>query len=434
MNMTELLTAPPFEKIYFFVKTKLDRLFIALGIFAASVNSPLSTAHAQGSGVIWTAGGVSAPLRSIACSADGTKIYAAGEEIWASTDSGVTWTERNTSEGWNFVTCSADGTKLVATVGDATYVYTSTDSGTNFTEHTDTPESVDSMASSADGTKFVVATPGQDIYTSGNSGATWVDQTESDGLTGGLDWSSVACSTNGTKIVAVAHDEYIYPGYTNGLICTSADSGVTWTRGNGRGTWTSVASSADGTKLVAVDGAPGYIYTSTDSGTNWTARDTNRTWQAVASSADGTKLVAAVYNGPIYTSTNSGTNWTAGEIAPEFAGGYPNTDTNINQAWRSVACSADGTKLFAVEYGGGGVNGFLYISGVVIVPKLNIFPDGNNVAVTWPYPSTGWTLQQNSNLTSGSWTPSGGVTNNGNVNYIITSPTGNMFFRLQQQQ
>jgi photosystem II stability/assembly factor-like uncharacterized protein len=277
---------------------------------------------------------------------------------------------------------------------------------------------VNSIATSADGTKLVVATPGQDIYTSGNSGATWVDQTGSVGLLDGLWWSSVACSTNGTKIVAVVRGGWIY---------TSPDSGGTWTPRDSVRTWNSVASSADGTKLVAVDGAPGQIYTSTDSGTNWTAHDSNRIWQAVASSADGTKLVAAVYNGQIYTSTDSGTNWTAGEINPDFDGG----NTNIYRAWRSVASSADGTKLVAVDYPGGGTNGSIYISGTLIVPKLNVINLGGSVGVSWLYPSTGWTLQQNTNLTSTGWSPSSGVTNNGHVNYIIVAPSaGKLFFRL----
>jgi hypothetical protein len=36
---------------------------------------------------------------------------------------------------------------------------------------------------------------------------------------------------------------------------------------------------------------------------------------------------------------------------------------------------------------------------------------GNNLIASWPYPSTGWTLQQNNNLTlPANWTASGGVT------------------------
>ena len=67
-------------------------------------------------------------------------------------------------------------------------------------------------------------------------------------------------------------------------------------------------------------------------------------------------------------------------------------------------------------------------------PTLIITHSGNSVKVLWPYPSTGWTLEQNPNLMPGNWTPSGGISNDGVNNSItITSPTGNLFFRLHSQ-
>src|ERR1700709_28069 len=73
--------------------------------------------------------------------------------------------------------------------------------------------------------------------------------------------------------------------------------------------WTSIACSSDATKIVAVAYyAP--IYISTNSGFTWTAQDSVRNWQAVASSGDGVKLVAVANGGMIYTSTNSGVDWT----------------------------------------------------------------------------------------------------------------------------
>ena len=64
-------------------------------------------------------------------------------------------------------------------------------------------------------------------------------------------------------------------------------------------------------------------------------------------------------------------------------------------------------------------------------PTLAITHVGNSVKVSWPYPSTGWTLQQNPNLKTTSWSTSGGVANDGTNNFItVTSPTGNLFFRL----
>jgi hypothetical protein len=64
-------------------------------------------------------------------------------------------------------------------------------------------------------------------------------------------------------------------------------------------------------------------------------------------------------------------------------------------------------------------------------PLLTITHSGNSVTVSWPSPSTGWTLQQNSDLPTTSWSTSGGISDNGTIKSItITSPTGNLFFRL----
>ena len=71
--------------------------------------------------------------------------------------------------------------------------------------------------------------------------------------------------------------------------------------------------------------------------TRWIPRENNRDWRSVASSADGSKLVAAAQNEQLYTSTDSGLSWVPRESARD---------------WRSVASSADGSKLVAAENGG----------------------------------------------------------------------------------
>jgi hypothetical protein len=64
-------------------------------------------------------------------------------------------------------------------------------------------------------------------------------------------------------------------------------------------------------------------------------------------------------------------------------------------------------------------------------PTLTITQSGNSVIVSWPYPSYGWTLQQSPDLTTASWSTSGGISNDGMNNFItITQPAGNLFFRL----
>ena len=65
------------------------------------------------------------------------------------------------------------------------------------------------------------------------------------------------------------------------------------------------------------------------------------------------------------------------------------------------------------------------------LPNLSIAHSGNSVIVSWP--NTGsCTLQQNNNLAGGSWTTTGYTIkmSNGTNSITITSPTGNLFFRL----
>ena len=68
------------------------------------------------------------------------------------------------------------------------------------------------------------------------------------------------------------------------------------------------------------------------------------------------------------------------------------------------------------------------------LPNLTITHNGNTVSVSWP--NTGsYTLQQNANLAnSAGWATSGYsiTTTNGMSSITVTSPTGNLFFRLQQ--
>jgi serpin B len=65
------------------------------------------------------------------------------------------------------------------------------------------------------------------------------------------------------------------------------------------------------------------------------------------------------------------------------------------------------------------------------MPQVAITRSGNGLNISWPNTWTGWTLQQSPDLTN--WTTSGGISNDGSNNFIgLTSPTGNLFFRLKQ--
>jgi hypothetical protein len=66
-------------------------------------------------------------------------------------------------------------------------------------------------------------------------------------------------------------------------------------------------------------------------------------------------------------------------------------------------------------------------------PTLYISYSANTVKVYWQKVSD-WTLQQNANLTvTNGWSASSGVTTSNGTNYLdLTSPAGNLFFRLEQ--
>ncbi|MFZ0826637.1 MAG: alpha-L-arabinofuranosidase [Verrucomicrobiia bacterium] len=70
----------------------------------------------------------------------------------------------------------------------------------------------------------------------------------------------------------------------------------------------------------------------------------------------------------------------------------------------------------------------------VAPPLLTIFLSATNtVVVQWPSPSTGWNLQQNTDLTTGNWgAPSATINDDGTNRFIVVDPTtGNsQFFRL----
>ena len=96
-------------------------------------------------------------------------------------------------------------------------------------------------------------------------------------------------------------------GENDGYIYTSTDSGSTWTQrspvpASTPRNWQSIASSSDGINLAAV-ARDGVIYTSSDSGVNWTLQTgtTPRNWVGITSTSNGSKLAAIVMPGYIYT-------------------------------------------------------------------------------------------------------------------------------------
>jgi hypothetical protein len=373
---------------------------------------------------------------SIACSADGSKLVAvAGSNpfyttsrispIYISTNYGSTWTPNTTTSNyWMSVASSADGNRLIA-VGDG-QIYMSTNGGTTWFPSGPSTDWI-SVASSADGSKlFVLSSSGQSLFSTNSRSSLpmWFPGTVPNGA------RAIASSADGTRLVA-AHG-----GYPGGQIFTSTNSGITWMTNNSPSeSWWSVASSADGTKLAGVDGdgGPAHIYTSMDSGTTWVTNNVPLlSWQYIAMSADGTKLIAAAWvssglpTGPIYTSTNSGLTWTSNNVP--------------NVTWQGVACSADGNEFVAVSAGNGIYSqgtGQIWISQTTPNPVLNLTPSDTNLALSWLVPSTNFALQQNLDLTTTNWTT---LTNEPTLNLtnlddevMLPQTNSSSFFRLIAQ-
>lgn len=93
--------------------------------------------------------------------------------VWISADYGATWTKRATQIDWSGVAMSSDGTKLAACVSSG-YIWTSTNSGTSWTERTGSGSRLwQAIASSSDGTKLAAVVGAGDLYISTDSGVTW---------------------------------------------------------------------------------------------------------------------------------------------------------------------------------------------------------------------------------------------------------------------
>ena len=200
-----------------------------------------------------------------------------------------------------------------------------------------------SMASSTDGTKIVAVTTTArgTIWASSDSGVSW--KSRASGLPGDMYFKDVTSSANGAKLALVGYGA----GYV-GYVYTSNNNGTSWSNSDASSLLTNVSrnvyqistrtdwhislmsikSSADGTYLaLAVEGRG--IYTSNNSGANWTLTSAGPLdWSCIAMSSDGTKLVAGVTAGALYTSINGGASWTVRKSG--FYGGGP-TYTWISQ-------------------------------------------------------------------------------------------------------
>jgi photosystem II stability/assembly factor-like uncharacterized protein len=394
------------------------------------------------------------PWYSIASSADGMRLAAAQFDsggIWTSTNGGVTWTQTSApAHSWSSIASSADGMRLAAVVlANGGGIWSSADGGGTWTA-SDAPFNYpwQTIASSGNGMRLAAVAYGGGIWTSVGSASNLQALTtyhfqlvagNSAGTTSGTDLTFITvgppsastlaassitatnCTLNGTVnpngAPTSAYFRYglttNYGSYsaTNTLPATNVALSVSKLTSNLTANTTyhfqlvctnsagtavggdlsfltlsppPVVTTLPATSITATNATlngsinpngvttlgyfqyglttnygylggfsvlpatnatltmPGLVVTSLSgaAGTNWTQTSApNRSWYSMASSADGTRLAAVDWNGGIWSSTNSGVTWQKTSA--------PNTN------WNHIASSADGTRLGAVNYGGG---------------------------------------------------------------------------------
>ena len=268
--------------------------------------------------------------------------------LLAATPASWQWTDLSTGNSaataglnWTSVATSADGTHLAAVdyfvAAGSGEIWTSSDSGATWIDRSILSGNASiqqktwsTISMNADASR-IAAAEGSNLWISTDSGATW----SANATFVGLNVQSIAWSADGTHVAAVV---------SGGNIYTSSNGGNSWTPVTSVTVqpWSSIASSADGAHLAAVANT-GDIWTSSDSGGTWTDRSNSATqnlvWTSITSSADGTHLAAVVNLGDIWTSVDSGVTWTNRTQGTALGGKY----------WVSITSSANGVRLAAVQ-------------------------------------------------------------------------------------
>ena len=257
---------------------------------------------------------------------------------WLSTTYGKQW-NINVSF-FKSVAMNAAGTFIVGVVYGGG-IWTSTDTGTTWVRYPDYKNQLwTSVSCSSDGTVLVAVEYGGGIYVSTNAGVLWQLNT----TVSNQNWVSVACSsTNG---------QYMYAAISGGTIWSSIDNGATWSVSTSGGTtapvanWVMLCTNQDGTLAVGIVKG-GSIYISRNFGlwnpiTSTSGIDNpDQNWSSISMDYSGSFLVVAVNGGALYVSTNYGFIW---KIIANVA--------TQNNPWSSAAMNGSGNIFYAVENGG----------------------------------------------------------------------------------
>jgi len=225
---------------------------------------------------------------------DGSKIIASkgvvSTTMSRSVDFGATWSSFGPTNYWRDMSCTSDGS-VVYVIGKTLngYVYRTRDAGETWMQVPFSSSWVGGSSNNNFMNWMSVDTSQQEQHTicsswpNGRPGSVFIDSNNNTKDPIG-DWRATAISANGMKMAVCGDPASVY---------TSINSGATWVErtGVGIGTKSSIAI-FDNTIAVCVSG--GAILTSTNFGANWTTETAVGTalWGSVAFSSNGAALVA----------------------------------------------------------------------------------------------------------------------------------------------
>lgn len=253
-------------------------------------------------------------------------------DVYTSTDGGGTWKKHDLGKGqWWGVTTSSDGRKLMA--ASVTGVHLSDNGGDTWFKANLPEGDWTRVASSNDGTRLAVSdySANGSVYTSNNSGITWVKRISSSTFR----WQSMESSADG---------RIIFSGTNGGAMYVSKDYGSTWSTVTslGNGDWHDLDVSSDGSRIITGE-ASGNLLTSDDGGATWKRETANGVlgWRGVTISDDGKVMAAGQRNGYVYTSIDSGKTWVQ-------------RSDSVSGIWYAVTSTGDGSKIIVGQYGTAG--------------------------------------------------------------------------------
>lgn len=253
----------------------------------------------------------------VSASEDGKKVFAAAKRgfIFSSIDQGKTWkeiSELKTRGGeipgdlnWETLELSSDGSTIIAAeegrrATDKGNIYISTDSGVKWKAGKNVDAKWVHAIVSGDGKHiYAIAKRRSEpvLFHSSDAGESWNELT----TIGVKDWTSLAVSADGKKIIASVKNDFLY---------SSDDFGTKWNTVAGlhKASWIAVRMSTDGSKIAAVADNDS-LYLSTDGGKKWVEDTTlgKNIWKDI--SISGNKIGVIFKEEFVALSDDFGTNW-----------------------------------------------------------------------------------------------------------------------------